>query len=391
MAEVVVELGASKISATDTLLSVEKSGSDKRQWKRMRITELFSRKPNSFLPFAELCVRTGEQVDVVARGKEGQILAAMETVAAVLYCRLVEHTGRSVEIDEHGMNVSEQLAKFSSRWPRHERLPSMEVEIRTLSSGGFDIQLPSRITPVMLGSYLASLAGIFVLALIPTLGTLGTLNPLYTMIPLLIITNVLWYFASNEWHVLENNHIVTISKDTIEVTGRFLNLFPARPTEYPLSEFKDLDVTNKGRLAFLFSDRRLICDVNRHEGRWVIGEIAHRMMGSDSSEDEHISGSAQGMEDEVSDNKELVEGLEFEENQEEDDGKNDLKESEEKDGFEASESINDDDLQHEATSNNLPSATELGRMKKAQLVSLAENRNLNSEGTKAEIIARLLK
>ena len=57
-------------------------------------------------------------------------------MAAALYVRFEEHTGRSVEADEHGMNVPDQLKTFPSRWPRPQRLPSMEGEFKNNQSDG---------------------------------------------------------------------------------------------------------------------------------------------------------------------------------------------------------------------------------------------------------------
>ncbi len=48
---------------------------------------------------------------------EKELLKGMELMAALFGVRLDEHTGRSVEADEHGMSVIEQIEPVPERWP----------------------------------------------------------------------------------------------------------------------------------------------------------------------------------------------------------------------------------------------------------------------------------
>ena len=286
VAEVSVNIGSATVTASDSLLSVQ-VGRSSKQWKRLQITELGSRKRGGLLPTATMFVRLGDSTEDVVSGRESDILAALETVAAALYVRFEEHTGRSVEADEHGMNVPDQLKTFPGRWPRPERLPSMEVEFRKVADG-FELQLPSTITPVVWTLYLGSNSLALLLALAIALFNLGSINPALVLLPLLLLVHGVWYLVNSQANVLENNHTVRITSDEIVVHGRILNALAGQPVRYPLDEFRDLDVTNRGRLAFLFSDRRLSCDLPRLEGEWVVGEVAHRLLemfgGDDESE-----------------------------------------------------------------------------------------------------------
>jgi len=276
VAEVSVNIGSATVTASESLLSVQSSGSSK-QWKRLQITELGSRKRGGLFPAATMFVRLGDSTEDVVSGRESDILAALETVAAVLYVRFEEHTGRSVEADEHGMNVPDQLKTFPGRWPRPERLPSMEVDFKR-ADDGFELQLPSSITPLTWTLYLGSNSLALLLALALSLFNLGRINPALVLLPLLVVVHGIWYMINGQSNVLENNHTVRVSSKEIVVHGRILNTLAGQPVRYPLEEFRDLDVTTQGRLAFLFSDRRLSCDLPRLEGEWVVGEVAHRLL-----------------------------------------------------------------------------------------------------------------
>ncbi len=276
VAEVSVNIGSATVTASDSLLSVQSGGSSK-QWKRLQITELGSRKRGGLFPTATMFVRLGDSTEDVVSGRESDILAALETMAAALYVRFEEHTGRSVEADEHGMNVPNQLKTFPSRWPRPQRLPSMEVEFKK-ADDGFELQLPSTITPMFWALYLGSNSVALLLALSFSLFNLGGINPALVLLPLLVLVHGIWYVVNGQTNVLENNHTVRITSTEIVVQGRILNTMAGQPVRYPLDEFRDLDVTTQGRLAFLFSDRRLSCDIPRLEGEWVVGEVAHRLL-----------------------------------------------------------------------------------------------------------------
>ncbi|MCS5536646.1 MAG: hypothetical protein NZ770_00935, partial [Candidatus Poseidoniaceae archaeon] len=68
----------------------------------------------------------GGDSELIRCSSESDILKAMEVLAAMLQVRLEEHTGRSVESDEHGMNVVDQICNFPERWPA---VPNMDLQM----------------------------------------------------------------------------------------------------------------------------------------------------------------------------------------------------------------------------------------------------------------------
>ena len=207
--------------------------------------------------------------DLGVIGKEAVLLEVMEKLASRLEIRLQEHTGRSVEADEHGLNVLEQVQTYPERWPQIERKNTGIVQFRRIGRlVNFDI--PSR-APA------ASQAFFWILVGLSSVIGLSTIESMiYWLIPpfvaLVILIGV--DFATG-W--FRGVHRVTLRKDGLSIAPRFMSLFWLPAKTWLMTEFRDLDVTEEGRLTLLLGDRRLFCDMSDAESRWVMAEIVNTL------------------------------------------------------------------------------------------------------------------
>ena len=84
---------------------------------------------------------------LISLGSEFDALSVAEEIAKLGRARLIEHTGRIVERDEHGLTVLQQIARHPDRWPRPVRTPSMSGSVR-VSEKEVIMDIPSEI-PVL--------------------------------------------------------------------------------------------------------------------------------------------------------------------------------------------------------------------------------------------------
>jgi len=215
---------------------------------------------------------------------EGACLEAVEQLAEACSVRFEEHTGRSVEADEHGLDVVTQMRRFPSRWERC-RAPERLRAFVSRTKDGLDVQLPSKVDTFAFGLLLGLLllsTGVGLMVGFAQ-GSLQTaLTGIAAAIPFWIILVVLGNSAGG---LFEHRHRIVITSERVEVHPKVLRFLPGRSRRHPISEFRDLDVTNSGRLALLLDDRRISCDMFRREAQWVIGRIASVLEDSSSAID----------------------------------------------------------------------------------------------------------
>ncbi|HJN55844.1 MAG TPA: hypothetical protein QF646_05615 [Candidatus Poseidoniales archaeon] len=224
-----------------------------------------------------------------------EVLDVMEEISAACLVALEEHTGRSVEADEHAMSVVEQVKIFPERWPRTVR-PEKTGAILIESASGLHITLPSKMNVAAKGGLLLTLAATIALSSIFGVIRGSTDDNLLNLFPLLIVT-LSWVLAAVAiWciavtaiafatGIFNHRHSIVIGSLFVQVRPRFLNVLPSRPRQYPLSSFRDLDVTPKGGLTLLLGNQRISCELFAADSRWVVSEIARIISGQTLEEE----------------------------------------------------------------------------------------------------------
>ena len=209
---------------------------------------------------------------------EGDILRAMEMLAAMLQVRLEEHTGRSVEADEHGMNVVDQICNFPERWPA---VPNMDLQMVKFVTIGSIVcfTIPSRIRDSTKYTFwglsiFGLLLGIPLSAEAP--GDSQVLWWLYFLLPLLAVIGIC-VMTTLKNGMFESKHDVRLTKDKIHVIPKFMGMVSMPSRSWPMADFRDLDVARGGRLTLLMGDERLYCDMDQLEAEWVMAEIVERL------------------------------------------------------------------------------------------------------------------
>jgi hypothetical protein len=215
-------------------------------------------------------MRTTDQMDALILG---------ERIGAHAGVRFVEHTGREVEPDEHGLSVIQQIALYPDRWDRPSRTETMRGRVESTEDAVI-AHLPSELPTssfviLAISVLLAITAGpASYLAFVITTPVLG-LQQLF-WVPLLgfftIILCAAW--VNQIHHSVESRHRLTISSRGIELRGMLLGLIPMPATEAPLYELRDMDATDRRGLTVLIGDRRLNCSMDAMEAECLIGEIA---------------------------------------------------------------------------------------------------------------------
>ena len=270
-------------------------------FKRNEIERFRSRVVRTFPPLYGLDVRIVPEegiarwMRVADSPYQKEVLDVMEAIATACLVALEEHTGRSVEADEHGMSVVEQVKLFPDRWPRSPR-PKQTRAIITDSASGLHITLPSKMHVAAKGGLLLTLAATVALSGIFGLIRGSTDDNLLNLFPLLIVT-VSWILAAIAiWGIaitiisfvtgiFDHRHSIVIGFLFVQVRPRFLNLLPSRPRQYPIGSFRDLDVTSKGGLTLLLGDERISCELFAADSRWVVSEIARIVSGGTIEEE----------------------------------------------------------------------------------------------------------
>jgi len=214
---------------------------------------------------------------LISLGSESDALSVAEEIARLGSARLIEHTGRIVERDEHGLTVLQQIARHPGRWPRPVRTPSMSGEVNVR---GQDVimDLPSEIPPI--GFLFTAL----LLACSLVLGPLSLLfsgniigfsqyGMTYGWALGIFISIILIAFLNRSNRIFEGSHRIIIRESGVSVSGKLLGLIRLPAETFPLSEFKDIDATQAWGLTLLFGDRRVRCDLPAAEGQCLIGEM----------------------------------------------------------------------------------------------------------------------
>ena len=214
---------------------------------------------------------------LISLGSESDALSVAEEIAKLGRARLIEHTGRIVERDEHGLTVLQQIARHPDRWPRPVRTPSMNGSV-TVHEKEVTMDLPSQIPAT--GFLFAALLLAFSLVLGP-ISLLFTGNIIgftrygmsYGWTLGIFVSLILIVFLNRSNRIFEGNHRVIISESGVSVSGKLLGLFRLPAEKFPLHEFKDIDATQAWGLTLLFGDRRIRCDLPAAEGQCLIGEM----------------------------------------------------------------------------------------------------------------------
>ena len=267
------------IKAYSKSLTLESSG-EKSDWNASEIEGLYSSARGDGGPGFGLHAALGDEqnVDLGRIGDERNALDLLESLAANLEVRFDEHTGRSVEADEHGMNVIEQIQTFPDRWPI---ITNSDVGLVKFTQVGRFVcfTIPS----VVSGRALALFAVTFVLALIAGVPTTTAIQPegalsgwLVLLAPAIALVG-LWYYGTMKNGWLEARHEIRMHPEKITVIPRFLGLFSMGARPFDIADFRDLDVAADGRLTFLFGNERISCVMDGLESEFVLGEVANRI------------------------------------------------------------------------------------------------------------------
>ena len=214
---------------------------------------------------------------LISLGSESDALSVAEEIAKLGSARLIEHTGRIVERDEHGLTVLQQIARHPGRWPRPVRTPSMSGSV-SVREKEVIMDLPSEIPAV--GFLFAAL----LLACSLVLGPLSLLfsgniigfsqyGMSYGWALGVFVSLILIVFLNRSNRIFEGNHRIIISESGVSVSGKLLGLFRLPAETFALSEFKDIDATQAWGLTLLFGERRVRCDLPAAEGQCLIGEM----------------------------------------------------------------------------------------------------------------------
>ena len=217
--------------------------------------------------------------EVIRSSSEKDILRSVELLAAMLKVRFFEHTGRSVEADEHGMNVVDQICNYPERWPAVPNLDLQMVKFVTIGSI-VCFTIPSRVRDGEKWSFwgaviIGLILGIPVATNAPATSS-ELLSILYFLAPLLAVIS-LAYVAAMKTGMFESKHEVRLTKEKIHVIPHFMGIFGMPSRSWPMEDFRDMDVAEGGRLTLLMGDERLYCDMDTLEAEWVLAEIAERL------------------------------------------------------------------------------------------------------------------
>ena len=110
-----------------------KVGIAEKTFKKGEIQALRTIREEKTLPaiwILQAKLEAGEWIDILESYDENSLLNMMNGIASKLLLPIKEHTGRLVRRDEHGMGVIEQLARYPDRWPRPDKLPSIQFGFR---------------------------------------------------------------------------------------------------------------------------------------------------------------------------------------------------------------------------------------------------------------------
>ena len=217
--------------------------------------------------------------EVIRCTSEKDTLKAVEMLAAMLGVRFEEHTGRSVEADEHGMNVVDQICTFPERWPAVPNLDLQMVKFVTIGSI-VCFTIPSRVRDgpkwaFWSAAFIGLILGMPVVANAPNTGS-QVLEFLIFLAPLMAVVGGA-FMMTMKTGMFESKHEVRLTKEKIHVIPHFMGIIGMPSRSWPMEDFRDLDVAAGGRLTFLMGDERLYCDMDELEAEWVMAEIVERL------------------------------------------------------------------------------------------------------------------
>lgn len=281
---------ALRVHAADGVLSADLGGA-RRTWAAGEITGVRSVRAQERFPAQWtilLDLEHGGQEPLLTSYDEETALRLMEAISADLRVPLVEHTGRSVEADEHGMSVLDQVRTYPGRFDRPKRLDAMEIDFDEAPDAA-TFKLPSSLEAsgawmVAATVALAGLLWFILLANLPDLA--GNLQPLVVALIVLPIWVLGTTVLNRAGRSMENRHRLRLTRDGVELGARLAGLWPVLTRRYEIHAFRDLDAIKdprdvaKGverprtRLTFLVGDQRVQASLPRREAEWMVGAIA---------------------------------------------------------------------------------------------------------------------
>ena len=215
-------------------------------------------------------MRTTDQMDALILG---------ERISAHAGVRFVEHTGREVDADEHGLSVIQQIARYPDRWDRPMRTDSMRGWVESDGEkviAHLPSELPTSTFVILSISMLLAVAAgpASYLAFFVTAPVFGMIQLFW--VPLLGFFVILLCSAwvNQIHHSVESRHRLVISSDGVELRGRLIGIIPMPATDAVLFDLRDIDATERRGLTVLIGDRRLNCSMDVLEAECLIGEIA---------------------------------------------------------------------------------------------------------------------
>ena len=142
------------LELTDDKLNFSHNGNE-QSWDTAGVSEVSTTSKDGNY---QLVISTDEDSILFSTRDELLLLNSAEALASQLGIRFSEHTGRSVEADEHGMNVIEQIQAFPERWPHSnaEGTPMMRI---TRVGNIIQFTIPSELEKI---SYSLFLGGLFI-------------------------------------------------------------------------------------------------------------------------------------------------------------------------------------------------------------------------------------
>jgi len=268
--------GADLVATVESLTS---RGSVKEEWSAGAITEISSREEGG--SFVMQVVTEDGGTEIIRTRDQRDLLRGMEAIAAILRVRLVEHTGRWVEADEHGMSVLEQIASFPDRWPGHREDDLKMLDVARIG-GIVQFTIPSELERRSL--FFFSTVCLFSLPIGISLASSETswlMNTMTSLGPLVVVLAVGAMLAMQR-NMLVSKHTIALGRKSIHVRPRYLGIVGLPSREFTLDEFKDLDVSSGGRITFLFGEERISCVMEDDlQADWVLAEIVDALGGFD--------------------------------------------------------------------------------------------------------------
>ena len=276
--DLTIESSDGKMSIKGSGLSLEFSddklkfshGENEESWDAESVSEISTISADNGY---QLVVHAEKDVVLFSTNNELQLLNSAEALANQLKVRFSEHTGRSVEADEHGMNVIEQIQTFPDRWPHSnaEGTPMMRI-----NKVGNIIQftIPSELEKASYGLFLVGIFAAVIASIQLDFASESYLTSLLvSLLPLIAVIGLAIVLAMKS-DILVANHSIAMDKSGVYIQPKFLGFFGLPSVQHSLSDFKDLDLTDSGSITFLFGDRRMTLNLeDKYQAEWILSEI----------------------------------------------------------------------------------------------------------------------